>query len=188
MKREIYKIDHVQNFKEMMNLIADKFGDDIAFEYFRDGTKVSVTYARFKRDVFALGSYFYSLGLKDSKIAVCGENSYEWIVTYLASAVGGNTIVPLDKELKPAEANVLLEASGAEMLVYSAKKASLAEIAGEQVKHKLSMTDFPSAIETGTPLVETCGILENEIDVEKVCTIIYTSGTTGNVRWPYILL
>lgn len=182
MKHEFYKIKHVTDFKEMVTHLGEKHANDTAFEYFRDGTKVSVTYARFKRDVFALGSYFYSLGLKNTKIAVCGENSYEWIVTYLASAVGGNTIVPLDKELKPAEANVLLTASGSEMLVYSAKKTELAEIACDQVKHKLCISDMASAIETGEELVSDCGIMENEIDVENVCTIIYTSGTTGNPK------
>lgn len=182
MKREIQTVERVQNFKEMVNLIGDKFAEEKAFEYFRDGTKVAVTFARFKRDVFALGSYFYSLGLKNTKIALCGENSYEWVVTYLASAVGGNTLVPLDKELKPAEANVLLEASGAQMLVYSAKKTELAEIAGEQVKHKLCMTDFAKAYEDGGAVVDSCGIMENEIDAEKVSVIIYTSGTTGNPK------
>lgn len=182
MKRELYNVAHVQNFREMMTHIGEKFAEDTAFEYFRDGTKVSVNYSRFKRDVFALGSYFYSLGLKNAKIALCGENSYEWIVTYLATVVGGNTIVPLDKELKPAEANILLEASGAEMLVYSQKKTELADMAGEQVQHKLCLTDFASATAKGSELVSSCGILDNEIDVEKACTIIYTSGTTGNPK------
>ena len=86
---------------------------------------MSKSFNQFEKDVFALGSYFYSIGMKDSKIILYSENSYEWVVTYLAAVCGGNTIVPLDKELKPAEAAVLVRACGAEMIVHSKKKAKL---------------------------------------------------------------
>ena len=39
------------------------------------------------------------MGLRDSKVAVIGENSYKWVVSYLAVANGTGVIVPLDKDL-----------------------------------------------------------------------------------------
>lgn len=174
-----YKIPHVRDFREMVNYIGDTYSDKTIFQYFKDDVKVTVTFAQFKRDVFALGSYFYSIGLEDSKITLYAENSYEWIVTYLAAVAGGNIIVPLDKELKPEEAAVLFRSCNADMLVYSEKKSALAEYLGSDLKHSLCLSNFTDAVSKGEELVDSCGINEKEIDVEAVCAIIYTSGTTG---------
>ncbi len=181
-KYEPKKVKHVRDFKEMMLHIAETYGDEIAFEYFQGTNRVSVTYNHFKKDVFALGSYFYSIGLKNEKIALYAENSYEWIVTYLAASVGGNIIVPLDKELKASEAAVLFRDCAAQMLVYSEKKPELAEELGDELKHSLCLANLADAVEKGAALVEGCGIMENVIDVEAVSTIIYTSGTTGSPK------
>ena len=41
--------------------------------------------------------------MKDKRIAVIGDNSYEWSITYLATVCGTGIVVPLDKELKANE-------------------------------------------------------------------------------------
>lgn len=177
-----YKIPHVRDFREMVNLIGNTYADKTCFHYFKGNDIITVTFRQFRDDVFALGSYFYSIGLKDSKIVLYAENSYQWIVTYFAAVVGGNVIVPLDKELKPEEAATLFRACSADMLVYSEKKSELAEVLGEELAHSLCLANFADAVKKGAPLVSTCGITENPIDVEKVSTIIYTSGTTGSPK------
>ncbi len=177
------KIDHVRDLKEMVARAGANFGDKPAFEYALKGEKVTKTYTQFAKDVFALGSYFYSIGMKDAKIALYAENSYEWIVTYLAAVCGSNIIVPIDKELKPAEAAVLIRACGAAMIVHSAKKATLLEEFAEgELAATLCFDDFESACEKGAEFLPESGFEANEIDVEKCCSIIYTSGTTGNPK------
>lgn len=180
---ESYKIPHYHDLKEMVENIGERYASEVAFQYFIKNEKITVTYAQFKKDVFELGSYFYTIGLKNSKIALYGENSYEWIVTYFAATVGSNIIVPIDKELKTAEAAAIYRASGADMIVYSSKKANLLEeFAPEEVKHSLSLENFADALKKGEEALDSCGILENEIDIEAVSVIIYTSGTTGNPK------
>lgn len=178
-KHEIYKIPHLRDFREMTSYIGENFANDTAFQYFKGSDVVTVTFAQFKADVFALGNYFYSIGLHNAKIALYAENSYEWIVTYYAVLAGGNIIVPLDKELKPEEAATLYRDCAADMLVYSAKKSDLAEFLGEELAHSLCLANFADAVKKGA---EFGDVPSDEIDVEKVSTIIYTSGTTGNPK------
>lgn len=171
---------HLRDFKEMVEYIGKTFAKDTAFEYAQGGKKISVSFEKVKRDIFALAGYFCSIGLKNSKIVIYAENSYEWIVTYFAAVISSNIIVPLDKELKPAEASTLYRACGADMLVYSAKKAALTEEFDEnELSHSLCIDNFDAALEKGEAYFPESGIAEAEQDVEAVCAIIYTSGTTG---------
>ena len=175
------KIDIVRDLKEMVVHNSKKFGEKPAFEYAGKDGKISKSFIQLEKDVFALGSYFYSIGMKDAKIVLYAENSYEWVVTYLAAACGGNTIVPLDKELKPQEAAVLVRACGSQMIVHSKKKASLLDEFEEgEIKASLCLDNFAEACEKGA--ADTSEFAAHEIDVEKCCAIIYTSGTTGNPK------
>ena len=51
-------------------------------------------------EMSALGTYFSINGLNGKKkIAIIGENCYEWMITYYATLVGGNITVPMDCKL-----------------------------------------------------------------------------------------
>lgn len=181
-KHEIYKIEHVRNFREFTEYIGKTYKNDTAFEYMDGKDKISVSFEQVKNDIFALGSYFRSIGLNEAKIVLYAENSYQWIVTYLAAVSSGNIIVPLDKELKAEEAAKLFNACSGDMLVYSPKKAELADYLSENLQHSLCLDNFKDAAAKGTALISQTGVLNIELDPEKVCTIIYTSGTTGDPK------
>ena len=59
------------------------------------------------------------MGLKGSKIAVVGETSYHWFLTYFATVCGVGVIVPLDKNLPQDELKSLIERSHAKAIVFS---------------------------------------------------------------------
>jgi len=177
-----YEIPHYKDLKETVLSVAKNNPNQTAFSFFRDTKRIDVSFDAFKNDVFSLGSYFLSIGLFDHKIALYAENSYEWIVTYYATVISGNAIVPLDKELKPEEASVLYKACGADMLVYSNKKSELAEQLSENLPHSLCLDNFSSAIQKGASLIGDTKIMEVESDLEKPCTYIFTSGTTGTPK------
>ena len=61
------------------------------------------------------------MGLKDKRIAVIGENRYEWEIAYLAIVCGTGTVVPLDKSLPEKELENLIERSEVEGIFYSNK-------------------------------------------------------------------
>ena len=176
---------HLKNLQELVRYAAAQFGDATAFKYEQNGRKVEISYTVFRSDVNALGTYFYSLGMTGGrKIAVIGENSYAWILTYFAAVNGSNIIVPLDKELGDNEAATLLEAAGCDALVYSPAKADVQKLCAERglpIRHYISTYEFDAILESGQHLLKSGdnAFLENEIDNDAVCSIIYTSGTTG---------
>ena len=177
-----YEIPHYRDLKETLLKIAEKHCDELAFHYFEGSEKKCVSFRQTADDAFALGAYFCGLGISDAKIALYAENSYEWIVTYFAAIISNNAIVPLDKELKPSEAAKLFDACGAETLIYSAKKAELAEILQDKLKHSLCLNNFRDAVDKGKTRISETGIMDFELDLEKPCVFIFTSGTTGTPK------
>lgn len=180
--------DFVADLKEMVELAENKFSERNAFCFERDGEEKAITFSQFANDIRALGTYFYSLGIKNSKIALIGENSYEWIVTYFAAVNGSNVIVPLDKELAYGEAINLIKNSESCALVYSDLKKNIAEECHNdeelKVEHYINMKDFADILEKGYELIDAGdnSFVDEKIDREKMCAIIYTSGTTGNPK------
>ena len=100
-----------------MDYAAKTYKDKIAFRYRVGEAVIDVTFNQFKSDVFAFMAYLFKNGIKDGqRVALLGENSYEWIVTYFATVNCGNIIVPIDKELKPNEISTLLNDSESVLL------------------------------------------------------------------------
>ena len=89
-----------ENLKEMMKKSAEKFGERPAFYKEGKGLEDSkkITYNEFLDAINSLGTALVEMGLKGKRIAVIGENRYEWELSYLAVAMGTGIIVPLDKE------------------------------------------------------------------------------------------
>lgn len=95
----LYVQPDLTNFNQLIDMNADTSPTNSAFCYLSGKEVISVTYAQFRADVNALGTYFLHEGLCNAKVAVIGENSYPWLLTYFATVRSGNVIVPIDKEL-----------------------------------------------------------------------------------------
>jgi len=185
-----YKIFEAKSLRDLVRRAADTVPGRTAYAYYLGERVVSHTFSQFRTDVERLGTYFCSIGLRDgAKIAVMGENSYNWLVTYFAATTGGNVIVPLDKELPSDDLLHLLRESGAEAVVYSDDYANIFESFNESsrklkltVEHYINMRlDLPRALSEGAELVAGGErvFIDHELDIDAVCTIVYTSGTTG---------
>jgi len=188
-----YNIYEAKDLRGLMRRGADEAPDKPIFAYQLGEHVVHHTFAQFRADVEALGTYFYSVGLKDgAKIAVMGENSYYWIVAYFAAATGGNVIVPIDKELHAEDVLGLLKDCGAAAVVYSDDYADIFESFDEKhrklhlnVTHYINMkSDLPPAILAGADMVSKGdnAFINHELDADAVCTIVYTSGTMGHSK------
>jgi len=190
----LYETDVVGNLKELVNNCAAKYAGKIAFEYRLDGqANEQVTYSQFKSDIESLGTAFYKLGLRNCHIAVLGENSYEWIITYLAVTGGSSVIVPVDRELPPMEMKNIITGSNCRALVFSEKfAATIAELDAEidQLDKLINMDSpqdagrvlsFQALLEMGRKAVAAGdrNFIDNPIENEALAAIIYTSGTTG---------
>lgn len=183
-----YDAPMIENLKHLIDYAAENYGEAPAFSFERNGEDVTVDFIQLKNDIYALGTYFYSLGLKKgAKIAVIGENSYEWVVTYFAAVVGSNVIVPIDKELGATEVANLIKSCEAKAFVYADSKSKIIEEAKEMmpsVEFFVPMVDFGDIIAKGNEMIDGGNdeFEKNVIDVNALCTLIYTSGTTGTPK------
>lgn len=118
-----YKFRKVEDLKELICSSAKLFSDHTAYlEKNKDTGKFeAITYEKVKSDIDALGTRLIDLGLAGKKIAVIGETSYTWLLTYFTVVCGVGVIVPLDKNLPSGELLGLIERSGAAAIVYSKK-------------------------------------------------------------------
>ncbi|MDD4122665.1 MAG: AMP-binding protein, partial [Eubacteriales bacterium] len=128
-KNEEYSFRPIRDLKDMVNTSAELYSDRKAFlvKNAPGGTYVPITYTQLKTDVDEFGTALMDLGLTGKKIAVVGENRYEWVVTYLSVVNGVGVIVPLDRELPSQEVHNLLERAEVTAIVYSSKVDSVVE-------------------------------------------------------------
>lgn len=179
---------YLKDLKELIDYGAKAYNKKIAFKYRKGADIISRTFEEFKDDVDALGEYLLNHNMTgDKKLALLGENSYEWIVSYFAVVNSGNVIIPIDKELKPNEIATLLNDSDSQILIYSpAKKSCVEELQqiGVPCEKFICTTDFEAVLAEGRDLLSQGSkkYRDTEIDREKMCAIIYTSGTTGDPK------
>lgn len=182
-----YEMPEIRDFRHFVDFMREKYSQKPAFMYAEKNGDVTVDYKKFTDDIDALAAYFLSLELKNEKIALYGENSYEWIVTYFAAVCSGNVIVPIDKEITGVEVKNLVCDCEAKVLVYSAaKKAAVDECKDEMpsVAHFMEINDVKEAFVKGAELISAQAVDVKAVlqDTEKLCALIYTSGTTGNPK------
>lgn len=154
-------------------------------------TYKSISWKRFYDDVNALGTALLEYNIVGANISVIGENSYEWVLTYLAVVNGVGVIVPIDKELSVEEIKNIIVECNAKAVVFSKTFENIMQNISAQmpfVKHYICInskkddyTSLNSLIELGNNLLENGNrkYVEANIDIDKVCTILNTSGTTG---------
>ncbi len=182
-----YEMPEINDFRHFVDFMRENYAEKPVFMFAQNKEDVEVSYAKFTDDIDALAAYFKNMGLDNDKIAVYGENSYEWIVTYFAAIVSGNIIVPIDKEIKGDEVRNLVNDCEAKVLIYSAaKEAAIAENKEEMktVEVFAQIPELSDWFEKGKALIASGEIDVKLIqqDLEKMCALIYTSGTTGNPK------
>lgn len=196
MKKRIHKYLEIRDLKDMLKKTGELYGDNPAFKLKtnQSGVLKIITHKEFRDMVNELGTALIDMGLKDKKIAVMGENRYEWGVAYLSIITGTGIVVPLDKGLTEIELRDLIKRSKVEAIFYSKKYNEVIEkIQGDKVGNLkkfismdaresndkvLSMNDL---IKKGEELIKKGDkrFLEAEINPNETAAILFTSGTTS---------
>lgn len=185
MKIEPVKSFKLCNFKELADMCCERDPEGAAFEWLSGKEIVKKTYATFRSDIDALGTYFHYNGLKKAKIAVIGENSYEWVLTYFATVIGGNVIVPIDRDLTSDAIINVLKSSGAKALVYTDTYKKVIDDIKKATGVKIfNINEFDDMIAEGNALLQKGKTKYRDVEVnpDEMSTIIYTSGTTGTPK------
>lgn len=197
--RRVYsETEQVKDYRELLARIKKNFPNNIAFKYKKDSTQknpeyVEKTYNQFINDIKALSTSLLELGYEGKKIAIIGNNRYEWCTTYLAVTTGNMVIVPLDKALPDNEIETLLERSKAEAVIFDKKYVEIMKKVKKNISSKVNtlicMDDFEDEeinrysdlLTNGYDLIEKGSNKYDEIkiDKDKMSILLFTSGTTA---------
>lgn len=194
-KDTLYQMRYINDLRDMVHSSAEMYGEKTAFLEKEDprGEFKPITFNQFKDDIDCMGTKLTEMGLKGKKIALIGENSYRWVVSYLAIANGTGVVVPLDKELTDIEIRNLVERAKPEAIIFSNKLEKkvikvVENLEGinfminmEPKKPSEGVLDWNALKAEGKELIEGGNreFLDAVIDREAMCTLLFTSGTTG---------
>ena len=182
--------------KSMLERNSKDFKDNIAI--YRKNKKYEyepITYAELKKDVDAVGEILLKMGLKDKKIAIIGKNSYEWLVSYLATICGVGIVVPLDRQLSDYEIESYMKRIDIELLFYSSEfeerimklkdKLSIKKYVRLQGKKMFFKDDtLETLLKKGKALLGKGNRDYEKISIDPCETksLIFTSGTTSEPK------
>ena len=198
-KDVLYKMRYINDLRDLIRSSAEMYGDKPAFleKDVAGGEYRPISYVQLREDIDSLGTKFVEMGLKGKKIAVIGENSYRWVVTYLAVTNGTGVIVPLDKELTEIEIRNLIKRAKPEAIVFSNKLAKKVMESLEGLDDGPSVKICMKPSEAGEGVLNWDEIrsegktlllggnrdfIDVVIDREAMCALLFTSGTTGMAK------
>ena len=190
-KYPLHDVRTITDLKDMLSQSINLYGDRTAFLYKKavNTPYIKVTYKEFGELVNDFGSGLYAMGIKNTRVAIIGENKLQWSTAYLATVNSSNTIVPLDKELPANEINNLLLRSEATVIICSGKvldKVKEASDGAEKLEKIICMDDasYQEILDKGRE-ERAKGNTEYQdyvIDTERMSILLFTSGTTGTAK------
>lgn len=188
----------VETIKDIVVNTTYEYPDRIAYMYkishrekFRE-----LTFGDFREMMDAMGTAMIHKGLKGAKIAVLGDNSYRFVLSYFTTVCGVGTIVPIDKNLMHEEIKNLLVRADVEMVFCAPKQveklrplldeietlkyiAVMQEAAFNDEDERIFSQD--DLIDQGRELLmqNDGSYIDANVRPDDMATILFTSGTTG---------
>jgi len=199
-------VGHITDIRDMLYRTCDVHKDNVAFlAKDKRGEWQDIKYSKLLEDVKALGTALMDLGLKGKKVALIGENRYDWSVSYLATICGVGVIVPLDSELKEYEIENCLRSADVSAVIYSDKldgkmqgikqkfpdiaqyiTMEKGSIAGETTKTGSDKGELSveQLIQRGKKLIEQGDTSYEDVEInrEALAALLFTSGTSANSK------
>lgn len=193
------KKGELKTLKDIILKKCVQYASNVAFIQKNKSTNKfeEITYERLKDDAIALATCLASkYKLSGRKIAIMGENSYEWYMSYLAITTGVGIVVPLDKELPANEIENLLNRSKAGCIIYSSKKQEVVF----EMKKKMSKDvifidmDKETSDENSLALKDVIAegkkyvnsgddaYMKHTFSPEEFKVLLFTSGTTAESK------
>lgn len=193
-KRKLYEGEVLNDYRELVERYKNRYANNVVFEYKKevhDKEHIKITYAKFAKDIEALGSSLLKLELKNKRVAVIAPNRYEWCVSYLAVGTAGLTIVPLDKSLPNNEIKSLITRSKVDAVIFDKKYSeTFSKIKKEnssELKYYICMDNtedfmkYSELLEKGKEILNSSDNEYNNIKLNpnEISIILFTSGTTS---------
>ena len=190
----------IRDIKDMLKKTGELYGDKPAYKFKTEesGKFRTISHKEIREMVDCLGTSLVSLlDLKGKRVAIIGENRYEWEVAYFSVVAGTGIVVPLDKALPANELESLIRRSEVEAIFYSrAYEETLQKLAKDgtvALKHLIcfdaedhedGVYSFKELIEKGKGLLAggERAFIDAEIDPDVMSIMLFTSGTTSQSK------
>ena len=206
MKIKAFKRDLPREIKDLRDMVltsAAFFGEKDLYVYKEDKQEVHYSFNRLRDEVERFGTALNVLGIDDAHVAVIGETSAKYTVTYLGTVNAGGVIVPLDRELTEDQIPEFIERAECSAIVYSGSfNGIITKMASKMpsVRYYIPMKgddEVDSSLPAAPVVMRFDDVLAlgeqslNEhnnsyylhpIDKDRMCAIIFTSGTTGTSK------
>ncbi len=183
-----YDIAEVATLRDLIEYGRENGADNTILYTGRQNDE-PMTFIQAAENIRAVGTYLQELGFQGSHIALLGENSTEWCLSYFSITNSGNVAVPLDKELSAEDLAELIEHCGCEAIFYSGKYreqiAYFQSLGGSFPEMRyFPLTDYSEYLAMGRKLLESGSTLFDRapVDPDTIACIVYTSGTSGKSK------
>ncbi len=168
---------------------ARDFGERPAMRSWNGKQYVEITYNELHRRTKAIARWLIAEGVKPGDhIAILGDNSPQWEMSYLGIQMAGAVCIPVDRLLPPSGMRHVLTDSGSRMLFAGASYLeTLEEVAKMKCVEKLICTvgKAPADVVPLNEVIKRGDKLKHELprrSLDELAAILYTSGTTGHSK------
>lgn len=192
------EIKQLNSLKDIVNTRLDLNTQKVAFiqkDKEKDEYKY-IKYGQVKESINAIGTYLLDkLELKGKKVALIGENSFEWYVSFMAVICGIGIICPIDKSANENEITQIINESDIECIIYSNSIKEKIKNIREDLNSTIIYINLDSdtstkkelslykIIESGQQLIQkgNYDYINESIDNTACSAILYTSSKENGI-------
>ncbi len=191
-------LKNINSLKDIVNNRFEVYKDREAFIQKNHDTQEyeHITYSNVRDEINGLGTYMLKkLKIKGEKVAIIGENSYEWYVTYMAVVCGIGIAVPIDKDLSAEEILLLIKKANIKVIVYSSNMKDIIENIKSEIKgcifiqinkmqeDKYSL-NWRIIVDEGIDMVKSGEkqYIDTPVDSEEFSVLLFTLGEYGESK------
>ena len=155
MSKPRYVTRDMKNLKDMLEQTVALYNDKEAFVKKAKDLYVSVSYKKFKEDVFGLGNELMKKGVAHERVILLSENRYEWCLSFMATVCGNGIVVPLSTDLSDGEIVSKINCVKAKFIVFSEKYRDLVK----SIKRKCPTLEYVIDMDTIIEDVDSLSLL-----------------------------
>ena len=189
----------ITDLKDMLSKTKTLYENRPAYKLRDSENKYKIiTHGEVRSVVDYLGTTLIDFGWKGKRIAIIGENRYEWEIAYLSVVCRTGIVVPLDKSLPENELESLIERSEVEAIFFSKKYREILEKIRDNPSNKLKYLIYLDKMEENTKVdftqeeliakgkvlfqAENTEFINAKINPEEMGIMLFTSGTTSKSK------
>ena len=178
---------YYSNFREYIDGIHSYASSPAVCWYSRNGEKHEKSYDELHSDVISVRKSMFKRGLCGKRVAIAGENSYEWLVVFLAVTSSGGVAIAIDTDQDDDTLCRLVSLADSEIIFTNKNLEYLFGNYAQPGKFRriYILESGSDDINVEKLLVEgrkLPGVPEHYINPDDTAAILFTSGTTAEPK------